>query len=191
VDSDGAVANLVETAKVVYNIEADADHGVQVGERKLLVPDMSANPIIKEDPAQSTSNTYRGEDYLDSRFFIEGSVRSGGVLSFLVVAKLRDGTRSPSGLRGKDFFNAMLDHFAAMGTTVNIIEAEWQATNPDWRTNLDAFNKALQAGDEEKVAATKTPTGVYATRRGYANVDPMRTIGQKGFYTDVLIHFKM
>ncbi len=84
----------------------------------------------------------------------------------------------------------MLDHFIAMGTTVCIIEAEWQATNPDWRTSLDAFNIALQAGDDEKVAATKTPTGVYATRRGYTNVEPKRTIGQKGSFTDVLIHFK-
>jgi hypothetical protein len=153
---------------------------------------MPANPNIKEDPAQCTATGYRGEDCRDARFFIEGSVRSGGILRFLVVAELSDGTRSPSGIRGKDFFNTMLDHFTAMGTTVNVIEAEWLAGNPDWMTNLVAFNTALQAGDDEKVAATKTPTGVNATRRGYTNVDPLRLNppGQKGNYTDVLIHFK-
>jgi hypothetical protein len=176
----------------IYNARVEGDHCWRVGPQGLLVHNPPVNPSIKEDPAQSSATSYRGEDCLDPRFFIEGSVRSGGILSFLVVAELRDGTRSPSGIRGQDFFDAMLDHFIAQGTTVSIIEAEWQASNPDWRTNLDAFNKALQAGDDEKVAATKTPTGVYATRRGYVNVDPQRLNppGQKGTYTDVLIHFR-
>jgi hypothetical protein len=64
----------------------------------------SAHPNIRETKSPTS---YRGEDCNDGRFFIEGSLRAGGILSFLVVAELPDGTRGS--MSGSEFFDAMMD----------------------------------------------------------------------------------
>jgi hypothetical protein len=134
----------------------------------------------------STPTSFRAEDCSDSRFFIEGSVRAGGILSFLVVAQLRDGTRGT--VSGAEFFEAM---WTALASQVTVIEAEWSATNPDWVTNLNAFNDAILRGASDEVAATQTPTGKYATRKMYTRVAIIRALpaGARGQYQDVLVHF--
>jgi hypothetical protein len=142
------------------------------------------NPNIRET---RTPTSYRGEDCTDSRFFIEGSLRAGGILSFLVVAELPDGTRGV--VSGAELFEAMMAAFG--GAAVTAIEGAWSNANPDWRTNLDAFNAATLQGDSEEVAATRTPTGKYATRKGCTKVTVVHALpaGATGHYSDVLVRF--
>ncbi|MCI0459147.1 MAG: hypothetical protein L0Z62_19495 [Gemmataceae bacterium] len=148
------------------------------------MPAPSANPNLKIGFASTTA--FRAEDRNDSRFFIEGALDAQGQLSFVVVAELPDGTRGSGS--GSEFFDALMDAF---GPAVKVIVGAWSATNPAWTTNLDAFNRAVQQGDAEEVAATKTPTGRYATRKGYTNVAiiQLSPTGAKGQYRDVLVHF--
>lgn len=110
-------------------------------------------------------------------------------MSFIVVAELRDGTRGQ--VRGTEFFTAMMDHFG--DAAVDVIEGQWETTNPDWTTNLDAFNRVTGSTNAtEAVAATQVPTGMYATRRGYSKVTVERAdpVGARGKYTEVLVHFR-
>ncbi len=82
-----------------------------------------------------------------------------------------------------------MDAFGAAAVTA--IEGAWSAANPDWLTNLTAFNTALLQGDTDEVAATKTPTGKYATRKGYTKVTIVHALpaGARGHYDDVLVRF--
>jgi hypothetical protein len=148
------------------------------------VPNSPANPNIQET---KTPTSYRGEDCNDNRFFIEGSLRPGGIPSFLVVAELLDGTRRT--VSGSEFFDAMMDAFGA--AAVAVIEGAWSTANPDWITNLVAFNGAVLQGDTEAVAAPRTPTGKYATRKGYTKVTVVHALpaGARGRYDDVLVRF--
>ena len=144
----------------------------------------SANPNIHETV---TPTSYHAEDRSDSRFFIEGSLRAGGILSFLVIAELPDGTRGS--VSGAEFFEAMMNAFGAANVTV--IEGAWSAANPAWLANLTTFNTALRQGATHEAAATKTPTGKYATRKGYTTVTIVHALpaGARGQYDDVLVQF--
>lgn len=144
------------------------------------------------DPSRIGPRAYYAEDAADPRFFIEAGLRTRGaeqVLSFIVVARLPDGTRGA--IRGSEFFTAMMDHFG--DAAVDVIEGQWEAKNPVWRTNLDEFNRITDSTTaSEEVAATLVPTGVYATRRGYRKVSVERLIprGTRGKYTEVLVWFR-
>jgi hypothetical protein len=110
-------------------------------------------------------------------------------LSFIVVAQLRGGTRGQ--VRGSEFFTAMMDHFG--NAAVDVIEGQWETTNPDWTTNLEAFNRITGSTNvTEAVAATQVPTGIYATRRGYSKVAVVTAnpVGARGKYTEVLVQFR-
>jgi hypothetical protein len=82
----------------------------RIGEQGMPAPHASANPNLREDVAHKTARTYRAEDAMNqTKFFIEGSVRSDGgehLLSFLVVSELADGTRGT--VRGVEFFTIPL-----------------------------------------------------------------------------------
>lgn len=144
------------------------------------------------DAGRTGPAAFYAEDAADPRFFIEASVRAVGgerVLSFIVVARLRDGSRGR--VRRAGFFAAMMAHFGPTG--VDVIEGQWETTNPDWTTNLDAFNRITgSTGEPEAVAATRVPTGVYATRAGYTNVTVVAAnpVGARGQYTEVLVQFR-
>lgn len=110
-------------------------------------------------------------------------------MSFIVVAELPDGTRGR--VRGSEFFTAVMDHFG--NDSVDVIEGRWEDTNPAWTTNLKAFNKILGTRSVTLAdAATLTPTGTYATRRGYTRVTVERAIPEfaRGEYTAVLAEFR-
>jgi hypothetical protein len=144
------------------------------------------------DQGRCGPDAFAATDAGDPRFFIEASVRPDHgerVLSFLVVAELPDGTRGR--VRGAEFFAAMMTHFGPAG--VDVIEGQWETTNPDWSTNLAAFNRVTGATtDPEAVAATQVPTGIYATRAGYTNVTVVTANppGARGRYTEVLVRFR-
>lgn len=150
------------------------------------------NPHIRADLGRCSPDTFAAADSGDPRFFIEASVRSDRgerVLSFLVVAELSDGTRGR--VRGVEFFAAMMAHFGT--SAVDVIEGQWEATNPAWSTNLEAFNRITGAtADPEAAAAIQVPTGIYATRAGYTNVTVVTANppGARGRYTEVLVRFR-
>jgi hypothetical protein len=83
---------------------------------------------------------------------------------------------------GGELFDAMMAHF---GNTVDVIQAEWSDNDPKLKTNLDAFNAAIVAGDLPEVAAAKTPTGKYAVRAGYTPVSMDRFR-----HNDVSVYFR-
>lgn len=145
------------------------------------------------DPSQTGLSAYYASDRTNPRFYIEASIRTEGserFLSFIVVAQLPDGTRGQL-LRGSDFFNAMMDHFGI--AAVDVIEGQWETTNPDWSANLDAFNRITGSNSiTEAAAAAQTPTGMYAARRGYTKVTIViaNPIGARGKYTEVLVQFR-
>jgi hypothetical protein len=150
------------------------------------------NPNIQADPNQTGPNSYFAADRTDPRFHIEASLRTQGtetILSFIVVAELPDGTRGQ--VRGSEFFGAMMDHFG--DAAVDVIEGQWETTNPAWATNLDAFNAITGTTNvSEEVAATQVPTGIYATRRGYTKATIVKAlpVGARGNYTEVLVEYR-
>jgi hypothetical protein len=152
------------------------------------------NPNLQEDTTFNTRVGYRATDRTSPQdFFIEGSVRlenGENILTFLVVTEVPG---QPRGMvRGAEFFAAMMGYFAAIGTAVDVIEAEWSNTNPRWVTNLDAFNKESGLRPTLEEAATHAPTGKYATRHQYTKVEVVRANppGATGAYTDVLVRFR-
>lgn len=150
------------------------------------------NPNILVDPGQTGPRAFFATDATDPRFFIEASLRTRGtetILSFIVVAELPDGARGQA--RGSEFFTAMMDHFG--NDAVDVIEGQWETTNPAWTTNLIAFNRITGATNTTEADAAKlVPTGIYATRRGYVNatVTRIRPIGARGQYTQVIVEFR-
>jgi hypothetical protein len=150
------------------------------------------NQNIRVDPNQTGPNAYFAADRTDPRFHIEASLRTRGtetILSFIVIAELPDSTRGQ--VRGKEFFNAMMDHFG--DAAVDVIEGQWETTNTAWATNLNVFNAITGTTNAtEEVAATRVPTGIYATRRGYTNVTVVKAlpVGARGNYTEVLVEYR-
>ena len=151
------------------------------------------NPNIVIDANQTDARAFVAADRHDSRFFIEGGLRTVGsehVLSFIVMARLFDGTRGT--VRRIDFFTAMMDHLG--DDNVDVIEGQWEDQNPEWGTNLEAFNNLLRTNPslDELGAAARVPTGIYAIRRGYSHLT-IKTLEPKharGFYKDVLVEFR-
>jgi hypothetical protein len=116
-------------------------------------------------------------------------VGSEQILSFIVVARLPDGSRGQ--VRGMEFFTAMMDHFG--NAAVDVIEGQWETTNPDWTTNLEAFNRITGSSNVTEVAAaTQVPTGIYAIRRGYSQVTVVTAnpVGARGRYTEIRVQFR-
>lgn len=156
------------------------------------MPTPPANPNLQVEPSKTGPRSFYAADVSDTRFHIEASLRTVGseyVLSFIVLAELLDGTRGQ--VRGSEFFNAMMDHFG--NDAVDVIEGQWETINPIWGTNLKAFNTIFVTTNvTEEAAATRVPTGIYATRRGYSNVTIVQALppGKRGSYTEVLVEFR-
>jgi hypothetical protein len=155
-------------------------------------PAPAPNPHLRVDPGQTGPRAFFAADGTDPRFHIEAALRvSGGenVLGFIVVAELPDGTRGR--VRGHEFFAAMMDHFG--NDAVDVIEGQWEDLNPAWTTNLTVFNRILGTLSVTLAdAAARTPTGVYATRRGFQRVSIERAepTYARGYYTTVLVQFR-
>ena len=190
--------DLTRSVRPVNELDIPRDHVSRVVTKSIFVHNtspalkQSMNPNLQVDPNQTDSGTYYAWDSSDPRLRIEASIRTEScerILSFIVVAELRDGTRGR--VRGIEFFTAMMDHFG--DAAVDVIEGQWEMTNPDWITNLEAFNRITGSTNAtEAAAATQVPTGIYATRRGYTKVtivtaDPA---GTRGNYTEVLVRFR-
>jgi hypothetical protein len=163
------------------------------------------NPNIQESASTNSAFGYYAEDRTDRDFFIEGIVQVKGgenVLTFIVLTvKQAFGAASVRGtVRGSEFFDAMWAHFAAEGTTVDVIQAEWTAAPlsaiATFTTNLDAFNRAVQVHATLEVAALEgTVTGKYAKKKGYTvativHALPPGASGKTVPYNDVIVQFR-
>jgi hypothetical protein len=163
------------------------------------------NSDIQERTSTNTATGYRAEDRTDPDFFIEASIANIGgetILSFVVLA-VKTGPRG-STIRGKikggEFFDAMWAHFASRGTSIDVIQAEWTdaplSPVATFTTNLDAFNKAIQLfSSAEDAALQGTPTGHYASKKGYTRVNFVHTLPtllpkQNGPFTEVVVQFR-
>jgi hypothetical protein len=160
------------------------------------------HPNIRERTATNTATGYFADDSSDSDFFIEGTVQlmSGErVLSFIVLAVRPgpNGTTIRGAVRGSELFAAMWAHFVAMGTVIDLIQAEWTTSpllgNLPFTTNLDAFNAAVLVHPTlEDAALHGTPTGSYARRVGHTRVLVVRTRQHAPHdpYYDVQVEFR-
>lgn len=160
-----------------------------------------ANPNILERSVSNSATGYYAEDCTDPDFFIEGNVQEDGgefVLTFIVLAVKRDpgGIARRGAIRGSEFFEAMWQHFAAAGTRIDAIQAEWTAAPlsaiASFTTNLDAFNAAIHRFPTLEIAALHgTPTGKYAASRGYSRVNIVRALPLGGMpYNEVVVRFR-
>jgi hypothetical protein len=160
------------------------------------------NLSIRERAATNTATGYYADDRSDPDFFIEGTVQPRGglnVVTFIVLAVKRAANGMPvrSAVRGAEFFDAMWAHFAAAGTPIDVIQAEWTSAplsaTATFTTNLDAFNAAVLVHPTLEVAALHgTPTGSYARGKGYTAVTVVQALRltPTGPFDDVIVQFR-
>lgn len=149
------------------------------------------NPNLVVIAGQTSATTFRAEDTTDGRFFLFGTVASG-ILRFEVVRRLSTGEHSS--ITGREFFDAMMAHFAAK---VRIIEGNWSNANPERLANLTRFNQAVANPTTplETAALIATRTGQWADDFGYSNVTfvaldpPITNPNARGNFTHVVVHF--
>lgn len=130
----------------------------------------------------AAAKVFRAEDPLDSRYYIQATLGSA-VLRFELVARLTNGDRGS--VPGKEFFRAMMTHFAGR---INIIEGNWNRTC-GLNDNLDRFNRASAAGLSFVDAAALTWTGLRASEYGFDKVTIAQYSGPKGNCDAVRVQF--
>jgi len=165
----------------------------------------STNPNIRESTSTNSAVGYYADDCTAPDFFIEGCIQPTGgehVLTFIVLAVKpgAGGAATRGTVRGSEFFDAMWAHFAAAGTNIDVIQAEWTtaplSATATFTTNLDAFNRAVLTHPTLEAASLDgTVTGNYAKKKGYIHVTvvhafPPSTPGRKGPYYDVVVQFR-
>jgi hypothetical protein len=153
----------------------------------VLVHNAPVNPAIKIITPPTSATVFRAEDCTDSDFYVFGTVGSG-VLKFEVVRKTS--TKS-SNITGEEFFDAMM---ASLGSSVKVIEGNWDSMNPERASNLDYFNNATGSSNIslDDAAHVTTRTGQWANKHGYSKVkfislDPNHTA--RGKFTRVVVQF--
>jgi len=162
------------------------------------------NPYIREWSSTNTGTGYYADDLTNPDFFIEASIatiKSEKILTFIVrtIKPGPGGTVIRGKVKGSEFFEAMWEHFVAMGTTIDVIQGEWSDrvifNFGKLTANLDAFNRALLIhSTREDAASNGTPTGRYAKKKLYTKVhfakaEPPSQTGT-GPYTDVVVQFR-
>ena len=175
------------------------------GAQSNQVRNRSVNPNIREEVSTNSATGYYADDDTDTDFFIEGTVQSGSgenVLTFIVLAvKAGAGGSTIRGMvKGSEFFDAMWAHFAAAGTAIDVIQAEWTAAPlsvvATFTTNLDLFNAAILSHPTLEAAALYgTVTGHYARSKGYTKSTilhalPQNVASRQGPYDDVVVQFR-
>ena len=166
------------------------------------MPSAFTNPNIRERVATNTATGYYADDHTDPASFIEGTVQwrvGERVLTFLVLVVKRgpNGLAVRGAVRGGEFFDAMWAHFAAVGTVVDVIQAEWTTVplspTATFTTNLDGFNAAVLVHPTLEAAALHgTPTSSFARRKGYTGVTVVQALppSQAGPFDEVIVQFR-
>jgi hypothetical protein len=68
--------------------------------------------------------------------------------------------KNKGSVSGREFFNAMMEHFDPANVTT--IVGEWNDSDPALTANLDTFNALTKSGDIQEQAASQTWTGLRA-----------------------------
>jgi hypothetical protein len=132
----------------------------------------SSNPNLSV--VRHSVSDFRAENRTDFRFFIHGRI-VGGLLSFVVVARLTTGERGT--VSGKDFFAAMMAHFGA--ANVNTVKGNW-IKGIDLDTNIDEFNRLTAAGVPDEDAAKQTWTAAGRRNTGSRKPPSSGRLGRRG-----------
>ncbi len=106
---------------------------------------------------------------------IIGSLNEQGMVEFAVEA----GPEATP--RGSVLFEQMMDHF---GGSAKGVVGSWT-----YGSNLAEFNALTGQGMSAEQAAAATWTGTQAARQGFSAVNVVRTVGNPGAYTKVLVNF--
>ncbi len=123
------------------------------------------------DPSGTTATTFHAFDATDRRFFVRARIDTyTDHLTFRIATRIPS-TGEKSAVAPDELFDAMMTHFGRqVGGYPAAIRGIWDRSDPDFATNLDRFNAALAAGDDEPTAAMKTFTGRMAARYNYTTV---------------------
>ena len=118
------------------------------------------------EQAKSAGNPHRSQHQIIGRIDSHS-----GMPVFSIVAKiLSTGEQCGIPNAAEALFDAMIAHFAATGGHPTGIRGIWESRDPERTTNLNRFNAALLAGDDEEAAAGMTFTGRMAAKHGYARI---------------------
>jgi hypothetical protein len=150
-------------------------------------------PSLVVDPQGTTPTTFFAYDAADRRFYVRGRIDlHSDYLTFRIVTRILS-TSERSAVNPEALFDAMMSHFSQQsGGIPEAIRGIWDSADPEFVTNLDRFNAALAAGNDEATAARATFTGRMATKYGYTTVVMGVTDPPNGPppYTKVNVYFK-
>jgi len=130
------------------------------------------------DIQTATSSEFFLTNRLKTRNFIWAELNALGVIVFWIENLPRDGTGCP----GWWMFDQMMAHFTPR---VVAIKGSWT-----FGDNLETVNVLTGSGVPIEIAATRGPTGRYATAHGYSRVTLLSGIGVDGAYTGVSVLFE-
>ena len=145
------------------------------------------------DPQGTTPTSFFAHDAADPRYYVRGRIdpHSDYLLFRIITRILSTGERSA--VSPEALFDAMMSHFGQQpGGLPAAIRGIWDHADPEFVTNLDRFNAALAAGNDEATAARATFTGRMATKYGYNTVVMGVTDPPNGPppYTKANVYFK-
>jgi hypothetical protein len=150
-------------------------------------------PSLVVDPQGTTAISFFAYDSADRRFCISGRIDPhSDYLTFRIVTRILS-TGEKSAVKPEELFDAMMAHFGQQpGGLPEAIRGIWDSSDPEFVTNLERFNAALAAGNDEATAARATFTGRMATKYGYNTVVVGVTDPPNGPppYTKVNVYFK-
>lgn len=128
----------------------------------------ASNPSIVVDNSSTTPTSFHAYDSRDRRFYVRGRIdHHTDYLSFRIVTRILS-TGEKSSIKAEELFDAMMAHFQQQsGGLPEAIRGIWDYMDSEFTTNLDRFNAALAAGDDETAAAFKTFTGRMAIKYKY------------------------
>jgi hypothetical protein len=153
---------------------------------------VTPNPAVVVDGRGTTPTTFFAHDAADPRFSVRGRIDPHtDYLTFRIVTRILS-TGERSAVAAEDLFDAMMAHFGRQpGGLPEVIRGIWDSSDPEFVTNLERFNAALAAGDDEPAAAGKTFTGRVARKYHYHTVVMGVTDPPTGPpYTKVSVYFK-
>jgi hypothetical protein len=130
------------------------------------------------DIQTATSSEFFLINRLKTRNFIWAELNVLGVVVFWIENLPRDGTGCP----GWWMFDQMMAHFAPR---VVAIKGSWT-----FGDNLETVNVLTGSGVPIEIAATRGPTGRYASAHGYSRVTLLSSVGVHGAYTHVSVLFE-
>ena len=146
-------------------------------------------PGSSSPPSSSPSTARVSVEWNGDVRYVNFYSNSGGGMTFTVRNEtgyvdfaVKTGKGTPN---GATMWN---DAMSAVGDRVRGVYGSWFSAD-GFRSNLDSFNAAIQAGATPEQAAFQTFTGKMAHRSGFSKVESIRMIGTPDNYTTVYVLF--